>query len=278
MNPEVTAIFEVGFGDGALEPDAEIWYNENNISTSITPFCMATVDSGLLDSSGNQIKDNLNNNITTLQYDVEATDVTLSVYRREFDGTFTLIQDRIPGNVRTVILDPHPALDMARYRIVAIDNVTGLIGYSDLPGFVIDEIAAIIQWDEEWSDLDVISDEEETDEQDWTGSMLRLPYNIDVSENYSPDTSLVEYIGRAHPVSYYGTQKGSTATWNMDVPRDDEETLYALRRLSIHPGDVYVREPSGSGYWAHVKVSFSSKHCDVIIPVTLNITRVEGGA
>ena len=42
-------------------------------------------------------------------------------------------------------------------------------------------------------------------------------------------------------------------------------------------GDVYVREPSGSGYWANVSVSFSQTHCETVIPVTLNITRVEGG-
>ena len=42
-------------------------------------------------------------------------------------------------------------------------------------------------------------------------------------------------------------------------------------------GDVYVREPSGVGYWASISVSFGIKHCEVTIPVTLNITRVEGG-
>ena len=41
-------------------------------------------------------------------------------------------------------------------------------------------------------------------------------------------------------------------------------------------GDVYVRQPSGSGYWASIKVSFSQTHCEVTIPVTLDITRVEG--
>ena len=63
----------------------------------------------------------------------------------------------------------------------------------------------------------------------------------------------------------------------MDVPKSDKETLYALRRLSIWKGDVYVREPSGSGYWASISVSFSQNHCDVVIPVSLAITRVEGG-
>ena len=107
--------------------------------------------------------------------------------------------------------------------------------------------------------------------------MLILPGNIDVSESNKPDVELIEYIGRAHPVSYYGTQIGSTATWNMEIPSNDKETLYALRRLSRWMGDVYVREPSGSGYWANITVSFSQKHCDMTIPITLGITRVEGG-
>lgn len=276
MHPEVTADFTVSWRDDSLEPEAEIGYDYDNISTYIIPYCVGNVDSNLLDSSGNGISDSSNNQITTLQFDMPITNVTLSVYRREFDGTFTLIAEGLSGSVRTAVTDPHPALDMARYRIVAISNSTGQIGFTDIPGFEINETAVIIQWAEEWMSFDPDLDGDERP--NWVGSLLRLPYNIDVSDNYSPDASLVEYIGREHPVSYYGTQRGSTATWNMDIERDDEETLYALRRLSVYRGDVYVREPSGSGYWANVKVSFSSKHCDVIIPVTLNIVRVEGGA
>ena len=33
-----------------------------------------------------------------------------------------------------------------------------------------------------------------------------------------------------------------------------------------------------SGYWASVQVSFNQKHCELTIPVTLDITRVDGGA
>ena len=111
----------------------------------------------------------------------------------------------------------------------------------------------------------------------WSGSMLKLPYNIDVSDNHRNDVALVEYIGREHPVSYYGTQLGETSTWNTTIPRDDEETLYNIRRLARWMGDVYIREPSGSGYWANVTVSYSQKHCVVTIPVTFSITRVSGG-
>jgi hypothetical protein len=107
--------------------------------------------------------------------------------------------------------------------------------------------------------------------------MLKLPYNIDVSESNKIDMMLVEYIGRSYPVSYYGTQLGTTATWNLEIEKSDVETLYMLRRLAIYNGDVYVREPSGSGYWANIEVSFNQKHRELTIPVTFNITRVEGG-
>ena len=107
--------------------------------------------------------------------------------------------------------------------------------------------------------------------------MLRLPYNVDVADSHDPDVALVEYIGRKHPVSYYGTQLGESATWNTEIEKDDRDTLYAIRRLAVYSGDVYVREPSGSGYWAHITVSFSQKHRELTIPITLNIKRVEGG-
>ena len=87
----------------------------------------------------------------------------------------------------------------------------------------------------------------------------------------------INYIGRKHPVSYYGTHLGETATWSMEIPKSDKETLYALRRLSAYMGDVYVREPSGSGYWASIKVSFSQNNRELTIPISMSITRVEGG-
>ena len=105
--------------------------------------------------------------------------------------------------------------------------------------------------------------------------MLRLPYNVDTSENYDLDTSLVEYIGRKNPVSYYGTQRGVSATWNTDIPKYDKETIHALRRLAAWNGDVYVREPNGNGYRANAKVSWSIKHGEVKIPVTINVNKVE---
>lgn len=203
--------------------------------------------------------------------------VTLAVYRREFDGSYTELATGIDNTKNTYITDPHPALNLARYRIVAITDATGAVSYYDVPGFPINVSDIIIQWSEDWSSYDAVEDASPA-EPTWSGSMLRLPYNVDVSDSYGVDVSLVAYAGRKRPVTYYGTQLGESSTWNTTIPKDDVETLYALRRLAIWTGDCYVREPSGTGYWANVGVSFSQKHGDVTIPVTLNIKRVEGGA
>lgn len=206
---------------------------------------------------------------------IPVPNVTLAVYRREFDGKFTEIASGMAAN--TTATDPHPALDYARYRIVATSTETGAVGYYDLPSRPVGGKSVIIQWDEIWTTFDAVEDGDLA-QPPWSGSLLKLPYNIDVSDKHNADVSLIEYIGRARPVSYYGTHLGETSTWNMTIDKNDKETLYALRRLAIWMGDVYVREPSGSGYWANISVSFSQKHKEVTIPVTLDITRVEGGA
>lgn len=234
------------------EPNAEISIDEEKYSAYIRPYC--TYEDGTL-----------------------VNDVTLSVYRREFDGSFTELGTEIDNTKNVFVTDPHPSLDYARYRIVAVRTSTGAVSYYDIPGYPLGCKSVIIQWDEEWSNFET-SNEDALDEPSWSGSLLKLPYNIDVSDDYNPDVSLIKYVGREHPVTYYGTQLGSTSTWNVSIEKSDEETLYALRRLARWMGDVYVREPSGSGYWANITVSFSQKHCELTIPVTLNITRVEGGA
>lgn len=260
LSSSVDATFRVRWEEEAIDPNAEIGISdEESASVYIRPFCSETDD------------------ISDL---VEG--VTLSVYRREFDGQLTEIMTGIQNDGKTVVVDPHPSLDYARYRIVSIDDDTGAVGFYDVPGYPIGETAILIQWDEEWQTFDVEGSEDdeqyEREEVAYSGSLLRLPYNIDVSEKNSLDVSLTEYIGRRHPVSYYGTQVGQSATWNVEIAADDAETIYALRRLSVWRGDAYVREPSGAGYWAQINVSFKQTHRKMVIPVTLDLTRVEGGA
>lgn len=202
--------------------------------------------------------------------------VMLSVYRREFDGSFTELATDIDNSKNIFVSDPHPALDYARYRIIAKTKDTGAISYYDVPGYYIGEKAIIIQWDETWTDFD-ITDDKQLAEKPWVGSLLKLPYNVDISNENSSDVVFKEYQGRKHPVSYYGTQLGEKANWSVEIDANDKETLYALRRLAVWMGNVYVREPSGTGYWASIKVSYSQTHCQLTIPVSLEITRVEGG-
>lgn len=239
--------FSVSWSNESYPPLAEIGINSDNVSAYIRPYV----------SKGD-------------------TDVLLSVYRREFDGSFTEIATDIVPSRNEFVLDPHPALDYARYRIVSKSKTTGVIDFNDIPGYPVNEKSVIIQWDEAWQNFD-LTEEVSSDELPWSGSMIKIPYNIDISEDRSPDVSHVNYIGRKRPVSYFGTQLGETATWNMEIPKSDKNTIYALRRLSVWMGNVYVREPSGTGYWATIQLSFSQTHCEVTIPVTMNITRVEGG-
>lgn len=311
LTAEESVAFNVAWEDVRYYPTAEIIFDEETLCTHIRPYCedypfafypviwdsqeeyyFTDMSTELGPMEGISLEDELTIEgslifsetsgkgllFTVVEKDeVELIEgITLSVYRREYDGRFVEIGSGINNTDNTYVTDPHPALDFARYRIVAIDDSTGAISYTDIPGYPIGIKSVIIQWDEAWLDFQTTS-ESRISEPIWAGSMLKLPYNIDVSDSNSIDVSLVEYIGRSHPVSYYGTQLGVKSTWNVEIVKSDTDTLYGLRRLAIYTGDVYVREPSGTGYWANVSVSFGQKHREMTIPVTLTITRVEGG-
>ena len=251
-----------------------------SVSESITIAAVLTQSEYLLDA---EISVDTDSYIATIHpYCTDSTgttmieDVRLHVYRREYNGDFTYISGDVDNLSNTFVTDPHPALDYARYRIVAVDNATGATTYSDIPAYPVGCKSIIIQWAESWLDFDETDEENDEDSGSWSGEMLKLPYNIDITPRYDPDVSLVKYIGREHPVDYYGTQRGESATWNTVIERDNQEIIYALRRLANYMGNVYVREPTGTGYRAHINVSFGRKHRDMTIPVTLDITRVEG--
>jgi hypothetical protein len=242
--------FEVVWSDVEYTINADVSIDLDAYTALINPHCL-DLDGNLIDG------------------------VTLAVYRREYDGTFTEIASGIP-NTNTHVTDPHPSLDYARYRLVAKDTDTGAVSFYDMPGQPVLGTSIIIQWSEDWTTFDVDSDSF-TDAPAWSGSMLKLDYNVDVVDSRQTEVSLIEYAGRKHPVSYYGTQMGEKSSWSVTIPKDDKDTIYALRRLSIWSDDVYIREPSGLGYWANVSVSFTANHKDVTIPVKLEVTRVEGG-
>lgn len=315
LTVDASTSFTVQWEDQLFSPNARITLNEDTLTTEITPYCenswtayyrveysnyrYVKTDEDLVRVYGTRVRGKTTTTgepvysgtawngdevyYCIVEESTPVTDVYLSVYRREFDGGLTELGTEIDGEYEDgtprfiAITDPHPSLDLARYRIVAVSKSTGAVSYTDLPGYPVGATCVIIQWDEDWIPYDVIEDAEMV-EPAWTGSLLKLPYNIDVSDNNKSDVTLVKYIGREHPVSYYGTQLGQSSTWNMEIPKSDKETIYALRRLSSWMSDVYVREPSGTGYWANISVSFNLKHRSMTVPVTLDITRVEGGA
>ena len=308
LSTEVVYLLNVDWVDVFVTPDAELIYDKERRAMHIRPYCVhypdvfyqvnyvneeyvktdtiideiegVSVDNAFTSNGGDVVYAGFLNNvlthfcIRTSEEPVPVENLTFGVYRRENDGKYTEILSGIPN--QSYVTDPHPSLQVACYRIVAQDDLTGSISYSDIPGYPIFEKGVVIQWDETWSDYKEIMDGEITDSI-WAGSKIELLYNIDISESNDVDKSLINYIGRENPVSYYGTILNSSMTWNIDIPKYDQNTLYMLRKLSNWLGDVYVREPSGLGYWANVTVSFNRRHVELVIPITIEIRRVEGG-
>ena len=254
LTAEVSNKFKAKWEIPSWSPDADIFINKATLTAFIRPFCS--------DQWGFEYRKGF----------------TLAVYRIDFDSHLTLIQSGIYAGDNLTITDMHPSLDYARYRIVATDLKTGVVFYDDPEPIAVNAGCAVIQWEGDvksfFADPEIYDDVVE----DWAGTILRLPYNIDVSDDISPDVSLIEYIGRSHPVSYYGTQEGSTSRWSAEVPKTDVDTIAKIRALAVYQGDVYVREPYGTGYWANVKVSYNITHSKASVSVSLSITRVEGGA
>lgn len=251
LTKESTTEFSVSWTEMLYEPDAEIGIDKENWVAYIRPYCVGSNSQPI-------------------------TDIYLGIYRRNYDGEFIEIESGIDGSSTVYITDPHPALDYARYRITATSKTTGVINYYDVPNYPVGCKSIVIQWNDTWTNFEA-NDGNSMEVSPWGGTMFTIPYNVDISDETDVDVSLVEYIGRDHPVSYYGTQKGFTSSWSFDMPKEDTERLSLIRRLQVYMGDCYVREPSGTGYWAQVKVSYNRDHNSMIIPVTLDITRVEGG-
>lgn len=241
---------DTNLGDVTFLPNATIGINRASLTASIAPYALD-------------------------ENDEYPPDVKLSVYRMEVDGKLTEIATDIDNNFGVYVTDPHPSFDYARYRIVGKDMVTGEVQYYDSVGVPVLEPGILIQWDEEYRDQ-VTTLDAQTDPT-WAGDAVRILYNVSISDSNTVDVENVQYIGREHPVSYYGTQLGFVSTWQADIPKTDTETLSAIRRLAVWMGNAYVRESSGTGYWAHVKVSYTRSYNDLVIPVTFSITRVEGG-
>lgn len=281
MNTGLTAsagaTCSIDFDEPDVDVDATFTPDEYSYSLSITPIVSYTND---WDGEGEDPEPVLVNN------------VSISIYREDAGGQYTLIADNVENGSPKV--DPHPTLGSVQYIIAATFLSTGYVAWDKVYYDFIDQPGLIIEWDERWSDAPEDNDIDTIDpdyaQQFKSGARLFLPYNVDISEQHQPDAQLVSYIGRSRPVGYYGTQLGESYTFKTDIVKSEVElgeaingatdyTVELLRRLSNYMGDVYIRESmSRLGFWANVKVSFDFTHTNKLIPVTLTVTRVEGGA
>lgn len=239
--------FDCIFDDAEIELGAAVAYDETNYTAYVTPEIYS-----------------------------DDTDWTLAVYRREYDGSFKLIQGDLSGAETVTVTDPHPALDYARYRITATNNTNGTVEYADLPNVTVGCKWLIIQWDEAWKTFSADALSAEVDPP-WSGSLLLLKYNPQTSYDTTTKVETVEYAGREYPVAYYGKYKETSVSWKTDVVRDDTDTIFQLRRLQAYAGNCYVRDPSGFGCWANVSISFDRDYDSAVIPVNVSITRVDDG-
>lgn len=212
--------------------------------------------------------------------------VYLSVYRYNHDGTYTLVKDNITGSTDTWIHDPHPRLDLQIYRVVSIGKQDGIVQYSrnDIRLEAFTQRGLIIQWDEKFERQRMTYQSDLPWVDRYVGKFLYLPFNVDVSESTTVDKTLVNYIGREDPVSYYGTTKAKELSIKTEIPKnkvasfDVEGTLLLLRQLSRYTGDVYVRTFTGVNCWGTVDIDYDINHCELTIPINIKVTPVEGGA
>lgn len=246
-----TCDFKMEYTESVYTPNAMLTLSTSDYSMQITPYC--------IDDDGDYV-DN----------------IELSVYRHDMDGTFIEIESGLDNLSGITITDPHPNLNYVMYRITATNTETSNMSYYDIPAYPVGCNSVILQWDESWYSFETYNDDPLT-APSRVGPMLFLPYNLDTNFMARNDVELVKYSGRRNPVSYYGTQKDESFSISTQIDKKDTDTITLLRHLQKWSGDVYVREPTGVGYWASVEVQLSVKHIEPAADVSVTVTRVEGG-
>lgn len=194
------------------------------------------------------------------------TDVTLSVYRIDSDGHLLLVADGVSNTGSAEVIDPHPSFGTCYYRIAA-KATDGSLGFVDVPcrcscrSVVIQFETGLRGYSEEFFD---------------GNGIIELPYDIRISEGYSGDAALVEFIGNADPTLYTGTQLGRTAQAQSTViTTDNADVISRVRMLAGNMSRAYYRDPSGLGFWAWVVPSLEWDG-PVAVSASFAVTRIMG--
>ena len=182
-------------------------------------------------------------------------DTVLSVWRVNQDGTTDLVADNVPNDGEQLVEDAHCAFGSCTYRIVAADTETGAQSSAEVNVPTAHERVVV----------------------EFGAEIVELAYNIEWTEEHSPDVEFLSFHGRKSPVAHWGTQQGQTAKIRAALIKGtDADTLAKLRRLSAYRGACYVREPTGPAWWASVvPSSMGGGYSTSSQSVELDITRIE---
>lgn len=90
---------------------------------------------------------------------------------------------------------------------------------------------------------------------DWAGGSVELPYDLAISDGYSKDVEVHEYLDGSTD-AYYNQGIRRTARFSTNVLRlADPDVVAAVRELARFVGPAFVRTPDGSAYEADVQVT-----------------------
>lgn len=171
---------------------------------------------------------------------------TLSTYRENADGSYTLV-----GTGKNTY-DDYPTFNRSSYRVVARASDSCLQSYIDVESAKLKTLDVVLEFGNE---------------------TLVLPYNVQLSESTDPDVNLNEYIGRSDYVPTYGTVLRRTYNWSCEFPRTDKERLAAVRRLSVHKGNAYFRDPHRNGFPCQISVNSDIGYDTGVVSVSMTISR-----
>lgn len=197
----------------------------------------------------------------------------LDVYRINFDGSLTAIATGLPNDGYASCTDPHPRFGICTYRVVAHDTSMDVQTSSEL-SVDVPVSRVVITWDETWRDTENATEDDFTD---YAGRIVELPWDVQLQERHSIEKKVNRYQGRRLGVSYYGSSVTGNASFNANIRRDiDDDTLAALRALAVFPGDCYVRDRTGLGFWATAEIDFNHTFESQKVGISIEFERVEG--
>lgn len=188
---------------------------------------------------------------------------TFDLYRLSADKPELILRGGIFG---TKYVDPYPAIgNLGGHRIVSrtangdyitSSNVVEFFDTSEDEGDILHSKHVII---------------------DFGGDKVELKYDIDISSKWSKDFKETKYLGGAVQGDWNPAVSRSGSVSVTVVPEYEEDTVEAMRRLSVYTGICHVRTPDGSSYPADVQVSesWNSDKAGKAAEFSLNITRVD---